>query len=382
MAMSARDPSTSSEQGKTLTQSVQAGPHAWSPEARTSSRPPRQSFRQWWRQNIGQTHAAVLINLVVMGITLFLAWKALSWAILLAVPPWQDPAFCQKASGACWPFLVEKAPLILFGTFPYDDRWRPLLVSACLLMMSGITLFQWVSWRWQTAGWVLCLALFSVLMGGGWFSLQSVPNTQWNGLPVLLFLGAVSLAAALPVGLLLALCRYSTRPVLHWPATALIEILRGIPMVAVLFFGVFVLPLLVGQFKLSAIYAALIVLVFFHGAYVAEDLRSGLQSIPRGQWEAARAMGLRKTQILRLVILPQAIKSATPALTNTAIGGFKDTSLIVLVGLHDMLSTAKMAFSEAQWQRHALEAYVFVGLIFFVLNGLIAIAGRRLERQL
>ena len=93
MAMSARDPSTSSEQGKTLTQSVQAGPHAWSPEARTSSRPPRQSFRQWWRQNIGQTHAAVLINLVVMGITLFLAWKALSWAILLAVPPWQDPAF-------------------------------------------------------------------------------------------------------------------------------------------------------------------------------------------------------------------------------------------------------------------------------------------------
>ncbi len=364
--MSTRDPSPSPDQGKTTTQSAQAG----------------KSFRQWWRHHVGQSHAAVLINLIVMGVALILAWKALSWTVLSAVPPWQDPALCQRASGACWPFLVEKIPLILFGTFPYDDRWRPLVVSACLLVMSGVTLFQWLSWRWQTIGWALCLVLFSVLMGGGWFSLQAVPNAQWNGLPVLLFLGAVSLAAALPVGLLLALCRDSTKRILHWPATALIETLRGIPMVAVLFFGVFVLPLLVGQFKLSAIYAALIVLVFFHGAYVAEDLRSGLQSIPRGQWEAARAMGLRKTQILRLVILPQAIKSAIPALTNTAIGGFKDTSLIVLVGLHDMLSTAKMAFSEAQWQRHALEAYVFVGVIFFVLNGLIAIAGKRLERQL
>ena len=380
--MSSRDPGTSSDQGNTPIQTLQAESPSWSRDARTLSRPPRQSFSQWWRQNMGQTHTAVLINLVVLAVTFLLAWKALSWAILFAVPPWQDPALCLQASGACWPFLVEKAPLILFGTFPYDDRWRPLVVSASLLMMSGVTLFQWVSWRWQTIGWALCLALFSVLMGGGWLSLKPVPNAQWNGLPVLLFLGAVSLAAALPVGLLLALCRYSTRRVLNWPATALIETLRGIPMVAVLFFGVFVLPLLVGQFKLSAIYAALIVLVFFHGAYVAEDLRSGLQSIPRGQWEAAGAMGLRKTQILRLVILPQAIKSATPALTNTAIGGFKDTSLIVLVGLHDMLSTAKMAFSEAQWQRHALEAYVFVGVIFFLLNGLIAIAGRRLERQL
>ena len=207
-------------------------------------------------------------------------------------------------------------------------------------------------------------------------------TSQFNGLPVLLFLGTVSLAAALPVGLFLGLGRQASSAWVRWPCTVFIETLRGIPMVAVLFFGVFVLPLLFGGFKLSAIYAALIVLVFFHGAYVAEDLRSGLQSIPKGQWEGSESLGLKPWQTWRLVILPQAIKAATPALTNTAIGGFKDTSLIVLVGLHDMLSTARMAFSDSSWQSQALEAYVFVGLVFFVLNGVIAMAGRRLERVL
>ena len=348
----------------------------------TFTRPPRRTPRQWFRQMFGHTTAAVLINLAVMSLTLWLGWKALSWTFLFSTPPWQDASLCQQSSGACWPFLTEKTPLILFGTFPYEDRWRPLIVSGCLLSMSAVTLFHWISWRWQAAGWLASMLLFGLLMGGGFWNLSAVPNAQWNGLPVLLFLGTVSLAAALPVGLILALCRHSSIGWVKWPATTMIEFLRGIPMVAVLFFGVFVLPLLVGAFKLSAIYAALIVLIFFHGAYVAEDLRSGLQSIARGQWEAAVAMGLRKSLILRLVILPQAIKSATPALTNTAIGGFKDTSLIVLVGLHDMLSTAKMAFSEAQWQHYALEAYVFVGTIFFVLNGLIALAGKRLEKQM
>jgi general L-amino acid transport system permease protein len=343
---------------------------------------PRRSWRKIWRSVFGQSLTALVINLVVLALTVFLLSKALFWAFLSAVPPWQDPVLCQLSEGACWPFLSEKLPLILFGTYPYEERWRPLVVSASLLVMSSATLFQWCSWRWQALGWTLSLVLFAVLMGGGMMGLSTVSSAQWNGLPVLLFLGTVSLAAALPVGLFLALFRFSRYRWLSWPATIFIETLRGIPMVAVLFFGVFALPILVGAYKLPAIYAALIVLVFFHGAYVAEDLRAGLQSIGKGQWEASRALGLRPVPTLRLVILPQAIKSATPALTNTAIGGFKDTSLIVLVGLHDMISTARMAFSDVNWQTQALEAYVFVGVIFFVLNGMIAIAGRRLERIL
>jgi general L-amino acid transport system permease protein len=344
--------------------------------------PPVVAWSARWRGWFGQSVAAQVMNLIMLFCVVWVAVGVVQWAVLTAIAPWQDPALCQDAQGACWPFLTEKLPLMLFGTFPYEERWRALLVSLSLLVMSSATLFQWCSWRWQAFGWLVCLFLFATLMGGGFAGFSQVPTAQWNGLPVLLFLGAVSLAAALPVGLLLALGRQSKRAWLCWPSTILIETLRGIPMVAVLFFGVFVLPLLTGSFKLSAIYAALIVLVFFHGAYVAEDLRSGLQSIPKGQWEASASLGLKPWQSLRFVVLPQAIRSAVPALTNTAIGGFKDTSLIVLVGLHDMLSTAKMAFSDPSWQAYALEAYVFVGLVFFVINGVIAAAGRRLEKAM
>lgn len=345
-----------------------------------TNEPPRPGLRVTWRRIFGQTRAAQLINLFVMLVTAWVAYKVIGWAFVSAIAPWQEAELCKTSHGACWPFLTEKLPLILFGTFPFDERWRPLLVSACLIVMSSATLFQWCSWRWQAMGWAASLAIFAVLMGGDMFGLRAVSTAQWNGLPVLLFLGTVSLAAALPVGLLLALGRQSRIVWVRVPCIVFIETLRGIPMVAVLFFGVFVLPILLGAYKLPAIYAALIVLVFFHGAYVAEDLRSGFQSIAKGQWEAAQSLGLKPTLSLRLVILPQVIKAAVPALTNTAIGGFKDTSLIVLVGLHDMVSTARMAFSDPIWQRHALEAYVFVGVVFFVLNGLIALAGRRLER--
>jgi general L-amino acid transport system permease protein len=333
------------------------------------------------RTALGQSRFAQVINLIVMAASLTLIWQALSWSLFRAVAPWQAPALCTAEAGACWPFLAEKLPLILFGTFPFDERWRPLTASICLFTMSCITLFQLASWRWQLSGWLGSLVLFILLMGDGAGLLRAVPHAQWNGLPVLLFLGAVSLAAALPAGLGLVLCRQSGNPLLRVPASLLIEILRGIPMVAVLFFGVFVLPMLLGQQTLAPIHAALIVLVFFHGAYVAEDLRSGLQSLPRGQWEASTALGLTRAQALRFVILPQAIQAATPALTNTAIGGFKDTSLIVLVGLHDLLSTSKMAVADPRWQAYSLEAFVFVGALFFLINGLIARAGRRLERR-
>lgn len=340
----------------------------------------RAGLKRWVDQHLGSSWPVMAINIAVLLVAVLLTWLCLDWAIVTAVAPWDLAAQCAHSGGACWPFLAEKAPLILFGTFPYEERWRPAVVSMVLIGASLVTLFQWLDWRWQAAGWVLAIGCFGTLMGGGIAGLPVVPNAQWNGLPVLLFLGACSLACALPVGLSLALARQSARPWLSRPAVVLIETLRGIPMVAVLFFGVFVLPLLFSGWRLSPVHAALIVLIAFHGAYVAEDLRSGFLSVGSGQWDACKAVGLSHLQSLKLVILPQVGKAATPALTNTAIGGFKDTSLIVLVGLHDLLSTAKMSFGDAQWQKQALEAYVFVGLIFFIVSRGIAAAGSRLER--
>ena len=332
------------------------------------------------QRHLGGSWPVIAINVSVLLTAGLSTWLALDWVVVSAVWPWADPGRCSAASGACWPFVLEKAPLILFGTFPFEERWRPALVSGALFGMSLVTLFQAWHGRWQALGWILTISLFGTLMGGGVLGLAKVPSAQWNGLPVLLFLGAASLACALPTGLVLALARRSTRRWLTYPAIAAIETLRGIPMVAVLFFGVFVLPLLFSGWSLSPVHAALTVLIVFHGAYVAEDLRSGFQSIPLGQWDACKGIGLSHWQALRLVILPQVTKAATPALTNTAIGGFKDTSLIVLVGLHDLLSTAKMSFADPLWQKQALEAYVFVGVIFFVVSRGIAAAGQRLER--
>ena len=339
-----------------------------------------QKLRRAVALHLGGSWPVIAINATVLMVAGLLVWFTLDWAVVTAVAPWASATQCGEASGACWPFIVEKAPLILFGTFPYEERWRPAVVSLVLTGASLVTLFQWLNWRWQTAGWVLAIACFGVLMGGGIAGLPVVPNAQWNGLPVLLFLGACSLACALPVGLSLALARQSRRAWLSRPAVLVIETLRGIPMVAVLFFGVFVLPLVFSGWRLSPVHAALIVLIAFHGAYVAEDLRTGFLSVGSGQWDACKAVGLSHAQSLKLVILPQVAKAATPALTNTAIGGFKDTSLIVLVGLHDLLSTAKMSFGDALWQKQALEAYVFVGLIFFVVSRGIAAAGSRLEK--
>lgn len=338
------------------------------------------SWVRWVKRHLGSSWQVVAINLLVLVAAALVTWVCLEWALVNAVAPWSPASDCANGTGACWPFLVEKVPLILFGTFPFEERWRAAAVSLVLAAASLVTLFQWLNWRWQAAFWLVAIGCFGALMGGGVAGLRPVPNTQWNGLPVLLFLGACSLACALPVGLLLALARQSRRPWLARPAVVVIETLRGIPMVAVLFFGVFVLPLLFAGWRLSPVHAALLVLIAFHGAYVAEDLRSGFLSVPNGQWDACKAIGLSHWQSLKLVILPQAGQAATPALTNTAIGGFKDTSLIVLVGLHDLLSTAKMAFSDALWQRQALEAYVFVGLIFFLVSRGISAAGKRLEK--
>lgn len=236
--------------------------------------------------------------------------------------------------------------------------------------------------RVLVTAWMASLVLFLLLMQGGIFGLPAVPVARWNGLPVLLFLAAFGLAAAFPLGLLLALGRRSRLPLVAKACAGYIEVARGVPMVTVLFFGVFVLPLVVPGGRIEPLYAALVALILFHAAYVAEDLRGGLQTIRRGQYESARALGLSEGQVMRWVILPQAIRAAVPALTTTAIGGFKDTSLVVIVGLYDLMATAKMAYNDPQWQGRAPEAYLLVGTIFFVICWAVAVAGRRMERLL
>lgn len=325
--------------------------------------------------------AGLLIGLLV--------WTAVRWLLLEAVWPWQAAAACSGRAGICWPFLTEKTRFILFGTYPFGLHWRPALVSLLLCAMvlltgrmilgagTGLSLRQFGG-LW--AG--VILAAFG-LMRGGFAGMEAVDPVRWNGMPILLMLSVIAVALALPLGVLLALARVqSGQRLLSGLAAGYIEITRGVPMLTVLFFGIFVLPLVLpAGVGISPVTATLVALIFFHASYFAEDIRGGLLSLPGGQAEAAQSLGMTYWQSVRLVILPQAIRRSLPSLVNSVIGAYKDTSLVAIVGILDLTATARMAFGDPAWRTHALEAYALIGLWFFVSCGFLSHIGRRLHKK-
>lgn len=348
---------------------------------------PSSRLQRWWRDTRRQPGTAVL-GLIAVALLAALALVIVDWLLIAAAPPWGTAATCAEHRGACWPFWMEKGRFILFGTYPHALHWRPALVSAILLGLSVLTGQMVVGGRWRAgpllAGlWLVGVVASFVLMGGGRLGLVPVDATRWNGLPVLLILSTVALALAFPLGVLLALARYQTRYRLIRRITGLhVEVMRGLPMVTLLFVGAFVLPLMLPRgVGISPVMAVLVALVFFHSAYFAEDIRAGLLALPAGQAEAAAALGLGFWRGVRLVLLPQALVRALPALVNSTIGAYKDTSLIVVVGLFDLDATARMAFAEIEWGRQAFEAYVFVGAWFLLSCSYLSWIGRRLGRR-
>lgn len=346
--------------------------------------PPEMKFGaiRWLRINL---FSNIFNSAVTISVVLFLLWivpAVISWMFIDAVGFSGDEALCRSAKGACWPFMREKARLILFGTYPYDEQWRAALASLIVIGLVGTLMLKRLTVKRMILLWVVGGALFVGLMLGSVMGLSAVQTVQWNGLPVFLLLAVFSLAAAFPLGVILALARHQNQHLLiRSLATGYIELIRGVPLLTVLFMGLFILPMIMPQgFYIEPLFAILVALLMFHAAYLAEDIRGGLQILSRGQFEAADSLGLNYRYKTLLVILPQALKKALPAIFNTLIGAYKDTSLVVIVGIHDMLSTAKMAYSDPGWQRYGLEAYFFVGIWYFVSCWCLSAYGRRLEK--
>jgi general L-amino acid transport system permease protein len=305
----------------------------------------------------------------------------LQWALIDAV--WRpDPAACRAAHGACWGFIVEKYRFILFGTYPYGEQWRPA-VSTVLLLGLGILSAMRASWKpWLIVAWLAGLCAIGVLMWGGVPGLPYVENERWGGLILTLLLTSFGLAAAFPLSLLLALGRRSDLPVIRAMSVAYIELVRGVPLISLLFMASVMLPLfLPAGVSIDKLLRAQIALVLFAAAYLAEVVRGGLQAIPRGQYEAADALGLSYWQKTRAVVLPQALRIAVPALVNTCIGFFKDTSLVLVIGLFDLLSTIKLGLTEPAWSGFGVEAYLFAALVYFVFCFALSRYSRRFELE-
>jgi general L-amino acid transport system permease protein len=326
-----------------------------------------------------------LATLVILVTACVLLPDVFEWSILRA--DWQPDAERCRAllgTGACWGVIVEKYPLILFGRYPFDQHWRPAL--ACGLLLAALWLAGSGRLRVRPALALLSGALlgFLALLHGGGLGLPIVDSQLWGGLPLTLLLATGGMAGALPLGILLALGRRSRLPLLRSCCAFYIELVRGVPMISVLFVAAFLFPLfLPDRAGGSALWRVLPAIVGFAAAYLAEVVRGGLQSVPAGQGDAAAALGLSRWQCLRHVILPQALRAALPALVNTFIGLFKDVSLVTVVSLYELTGALTLALSgDAQWRAFYLEGYLFIGLIYWL--GCLALSnfGRRLERRL
>lgn len=317
------------------------------------------------------------------------------WLLLMAVPALIEWLFikpdfaattaqqCQATGGYCWAFVAEKHRLILFGIYPYDEQWRPLLASVILI---GIIICSCIRWFWKPFlgfMWIGALVLVGILMWGGVFGLSFVENSRWGGLPLTLILSTFGIAFAFPFGLLLALGRRSHMPAVKAVCVVYIELIRGVPLVSLLFMSSVMLPLFLPEgFSIDKLLRAQIAIILFAAAYVAETVRGGLQAMPKGQFEGAESLGLSYWQQMRKIILPQALKIVIPPLVGIFISLFKDTSLVVIIGIFDLTQAAKAAVSDAAWRGFSTESYLFIAVIYFIFCFSISRYSLSLERQL
>lgn len=296
-----------------------------------------------------------------------LAWALLDWAVLSAVFR-PDLQACQQATGkgACWGVVAEKWRIILFGRYPVAEQWRAatvLVLWSALLFATAANVFKS---KTTFALWALLLPASAVLLHGGFADLAVVPTSLWGGLPLTLILSTVGFALALPLAVLLALGRQSAFAPLRRFCIAYIELLRALPLVTVLFLAAFVLPLWLPGEGLDLFTRVLLTIALFSAAYLAEVLRGGLQAVPAGQAQAAKALGLNVVQRNVHVVLPQAIRACLPSLTNSFVTLFKECSLVTIVALFELTGALSLALAgDVQWRSFYLEGYLFIGLVYW-----------------
>ncbi|MEA5600371.1 amino acid ABC transporter permease [Nostoc sp. UHCC 0252] len=268
---------------------------------------------------------------------------------------------------------------------PLDFTSRLWLLLIAVLLFAGFWIggkFTNVLTPWLSLLWLLSFSVILWLIGGG-FGLQSVSTNLWNGLLLTLVMAAISIVLSFPIGVLLALGRTSNLPVVRWFSILYIEIVRGVPLIGILFLAQVMLPLfLSADVRLDRVLRAIAGLVLFSAAYMAENVRGGLQSVPRGQIEAAKALGLNTVLVVLLIVLPQALRTVIPAIVGQFIGLFKDTSLLSLVGLVELTGIARSILAQPQFLGRYAEVYLFIGFIYWIFCYSMSLASRHLEKQL
>ncbi|WP_166359255.1 amino acid ABC transporter permease [Pseudomonas akapageensis] len=338
----------------------------------------------WMRAHLFSSWLNTLLTLFAVYLIFLVVPPLLHWAILDANWVGTTRADCTK-EGACWVFIQQRFGQFMYGYYPPVLRWRvDLTVWLAVIGVAPLFIKRFP----RKAIYGLCfLVIYPILaytlLHGGMLGLDVVPTSQWGGLMLTLVIATVGIAGALPLGILLALGRRSKMPAIRVVCVTFIEFWRGVPLITVLFMSSVMLPLFLPEgMSFDKLLRALIGVIMFQSAYVAEVVRGGLQAIPKGQYEAAAAMGLGYWRSMGLVILPQALKLVIPGIVNTFIALFKDTSLVIIIGLFDLLNSVKQAAADPAWLGMATEGYVFAALVFWIFCFGMSRYSMHLERKL
>jgi general L-amino acid transport system permease protein len=320
-------------------------------------------------------------SVLLIAISAWAIWGLTRWGVVNAV--WSGSGTDCRAPGvgACWAFAREKWRFFLFGLYPYEEHWRPALASVIVAAIAALSMLPRFWRAWLPALWIAGFYAALWLMAGG-YGLNAIPTTAWGGIPVTLLLATSALIIGLPLGIVLAVARNSNAPTAKMLAVMWIEMIRGVPLISILFLANTLLPLfLPGGGNVDKLLRAQIALTIFASAYLAEAIRAGLRAVPSTQTEAAQSLGFGGFDTLRLVVLPQALQTALPAIVNTAIAIFKDTSLITIIGLFDLLGAVRAAGRDPGWLGFEIEGYLFAAVIYFAFCFVMSRYGLWLERR-
>ncbi|MBT9489838.1 MAG: amino acid ABC transporter permease [Rubrivivax sp.] len=349
------------------------------------SAPAGRGAAHWLKSNLFSTPLNSVITLLM---ALFLLWsvpKVLGWTVFNAVWGHATVAQCDavRGQGACWAVVWEKFRFMMFGVYPFEEQWRPAIAIGVMLALLGVSALKRFWTRWLAAIWAVGIAITFWLMGGG-LGLVAVRTEQWGGLPVTLILAIFGIAFAFPLGVLLALGRRSRLPIIRAASVIYIEVVRGVPLITVLFMASVMFALFLPEgVRIDQLLRAQVAIILFVAAYLAEAVRGGLQAVPKGQIEAAEALGLPYWRMMGLVVLPQALRISIPPIVNSFISLFKDTSLVVIIAIYDFAYAVKKSVeTDFAWKKYFIEAFLFSILVYWIFCFAMSQYSQRLEREL
>lgn len=346
--------------------------------------PPGPGFTKRWLAALFGSWSDRVITALCALLLIWIVPGFVDWAFLDAIWFAEDAQACVPDGGACWAVVDARYSLIFFGLYPYEEHWRSGLACAAIVLITMLSCMpiMWTAKRLSTL-WVVGFVTFYILMRGGVFGLSDVTTDRWGGLALTLFIFASVVLLGFPLSIVLALARRSDLPVIRRMAAFFIDLTRSFPLLAILFAAAVILPFALPHWlQGDKLYRVILAFAFFFACYQAEIVRGGMQSVPAGQEEAAKALGLKYLQRVTLIILPQAFRNSLPATINQVVITFKETSIVVIIGFFEVMASGNAAFGSGEWTHAYVEVYVFVALIYFVFVFTLSRYGAYLERRM